>query len=111
MLGLEIIERSIRHVSAAIKKLEAELRAVSSPEIQNILTELSDLQTKQQGKGQELKKGEGNRDALKEEIEKVDAKVRSLEQAKRFQDKRDSLEGQHQATKRTNNMFSEFEGN
>lgn len=97
VLGLEIIERSIRHVSSAIKKLEAELRAVGSPEIQKILTELSDLQTKQQGKGQELKKSEGNRDALKEEIDKVDAKLRSLEEAKRFQDKRDSLEAQHQA--------------
>lgn len=97
VLGLEIIERSIRHVSSAIKKLEAELKAVGSLEIQNILSDLSDLEARQLAKNQEFKKTETNRDALREEIEKVDAKLRTLEQAKRFQDKRDSLEAQYQA--------------
>jgi DNA sulfur modification protein DndD len=97
VLGLEIIERSIRHTSSAIKKLEGELKAVGSPEIQKILDDLSGLETQQSNKKAELKKQELNKDATKENIQKVDGKLRTLEQAKRFQDKRDSLEAQHSA--------------
>lgn len=97
VLGLEIIERSIRHTNQAIKKLESELKAVGSPEMQRILDDLSDLETLEEKKQVELKKAESNKDAIKDEIDKISAKLKTLEEAKRFQDKRESLEAQHTA--------------
>lgn len=97
VLGLEIVERAIKHTSQAIKKLEGELKAVGSPEIKRILEELAELENQQTAKKADLKKVETNKDAIKVEIDKVDAKLRTLEQAKRFQDKRESLEAQHTA--------------
>jgi DNA sulfur modification protein DndD len=91
ILGLEVVERAIKHLGAASKKLEAELREVATPETQKFIDEKQDLEKSREAKSQEKEKCGKNLEALKKEQDLIESKLRNLEEAKKLQEKRDRL--------------------
>jgi DNA sulfur modification protein DndD len=94
VLGLTIIERAIKHLSGAGKKLETELRDVSPPDLQLIMDELDTMARQISEKTIAIRSEENKRSAWKEEVEAVSARLRTLEKAKELQERRDVLEAE-----------------
>lgn len=91
ILGLEVVERAIKHLGAATKKLEADLREVATPETQKFIDEKEELERSKEAKLEAKDKSGKNVDALKREQESVESKLRNLEEGKKLQEKRDRL--------------------
>jgi DNA sulfur modification protein DndD len=91
ILGLEVVERAIKHLGAASKKLEAELREVATPETQKFIDEKQDMEKSRETKLLDKEKLGKNLDALKREQELIESKLRNLQEAKKLQEKRDRL--------------------
>ena len=68
------MERAIKHLGAASKKLEGELREVATPETQKFIDEKQDLEKSSEAKVQEKEKCGKNLDALKKEQELIESK-------------------------------------
>ena len=92
VLGLEIIERSVRHLKDAKKKLELELRLAGSPEDERLHDELEQARKNVETKEASLSSARDNRAALQTDLEAVDDKMRTLEEARALQEKRDQVE-------------------
>src|SRR5205085_2035494 len=80
-----------RHLGGAIKKLEADLKVVASPELQRIQDELDQERARLEETKAARAKAEGNRSALEGELTAVNTSLRSLEAARLLQEKRDGL--------------------
>lgn len=92
LLGVEVIDRSIRHLSDAKKTLEGELRAIGDSETKKLLKEqekkeqdLANLLNRQTEIGQEL----DHQQTLKNETSNL---LRELSAAKALQERRQELE-------------------
>ena len=92
VLGLEAVERAIKHLGAAGKKLEAELKEVASPETQKHIAEKQGYEKDNEGKREEKGKILLNGESLKKERTAIEEKLRGLEEARRLQEKRDGLQ-------------------
>ncbi|MDQ4145003.1 MAG: AAA family ATPase, partial [Actinomycetota bacterium] len=92
VLGLEVIERSVRHLKDARRKLEFDLRRAGSPEDERLHDELEAARKNFEAKEKDLLNARDNRSALQTELEAVDDKMRTLEEARALQEKRDQIE-------------------
>ncbi len=99
ILGLEIIERSIRHLSTTEKNLEVELGKVAPPEIAKITEDLTDLRARRQTAEDAKHLAEKNRAASEDELETINTDLRNSQEAKQLQERRDALEADLQANR------------
>lgn len=101
LLGLEIIERSIRHLDNQVRRhFQAELREVGTKEIQDAIDSETALQDQIEKTKEEQLNAERNEQAWKDELEAVHNRLRSVEEAASLQKQRDQLE-EHLAETRT----------
>ncbi len=99
VLGLEIIERALKHTSGAIRKLESELKAVAPPELAQLQEELDNERSKKEEAEKERSNLEQQILAADKDLEAVNARLRTLEEAKKNQERLEGLETQYAATK------------
>ena len=94
VLGLTIIERAIKHLSGAFKKLEGDLREVAPPDLQLILDDLESLNRQIDEKRVAIADEDHKRANLRSEIEAINARLRTLDKEKELQERRDVLEAE-----------------
>src|SRR5260370_3914055 len=95
VLGLEAVERAIKHLTTAGKKLESDLKEVATPETQRHIAEKQNFEKESEAKREEKDKLLSNGDSLKKEQVAIEERLRGLEEAKRLQEKRDGLQKEH----------------
>ena len=93
VLGLAVIERAVSHLGSVNKKLEGELREVAPPDMQLILDELESLTRLMEQKSKAIEDETRRRANIKVEIEAINVRLRSLDEAQALQKRRDELEG------------------
>jgi DNA sulfur modification protein DndD len=94
VLGLAIIERAVTHLGSVNKKLEGELREVAPPDMQLIIDQLEAVNRLIEQKSKSLAEEELRRANLKSEIEAINVRLRTLDEAQALQKRRDELEEQ-----------------
>jgi len=100
ILGLQILDRSIHHLSGRIKKiLDNRLSSVGTEEIQSIIGEIQTLENQKEEEERKLKTEQKNISAINENLNVVKARLRSLEETKDVQEKLDTKEEELQAVK------------
>lgn len=91
ILGLAIVERSIRHLPTAIKRFEDELRKHGTDEQREAATELSDLDREIERVNQKLAESRRAETQWQDELSELDEKLRGSEQSRELQRRRDDL--------------------
>jgi len=97
LLGLEIIERSLRHLPQVRRALEGELRRVGTPEISRLTEDLERLENERAQVDEDQAQQRRNLAALDTELQELDAQLRTLEEARSLQEDRDRAESAFQA--------------
>jgi DNA sulfur modification protein DndD len=92
VLGLEVVERAIKHLGTAGKKLESELKEVATPETQKHIADKQGYEKDLDAKRSDKEKALANIEALKKDQSAIEEKLRGLEKAKSLQEKRDGLQ-------------------
>jgi DNA sulfur modification protein DndD len=92
LLGLEVVERAIRHLPQAQKKLEGELRQVGNRRVQEITDELDRKRATRDEAVEQRDQTKRNIAALREDRESVGERLRGLEQTSELQRERDQCE-------------------
>jgi DNA sulfur modification protein DndD len=100
LLGLEIIERSLRHLPEVRKTLEGELRAVGTPEISRLTERLESLENRRSDLDDDQAQQRRNLAALDSELEELDATLRTLDEARTLQEDRDRTESSFNDTEK-----------
>ncbi|MFB4285072.1 AAA family ATPase [Nonomuraea sp. MTCD27] len=99
LLGLEVVERAIRHLPEARRRLEQELRQVGTPEISRLTDEIDNLEARGEQLEEQLVTQRRNIAALDAELQEIDSKLRSLEEARLLQEDRDRADAAFQEAK------------
>jgi DNA sulfur modification protein DndD len=92
LLGLEVIERALKHLPQVRKTLEGELRKVGTPEIARITERIDTLEEQQTTAQDELGQLRRNIAACEEELNLLDEKLRGMAEARTLQDERQQKE-------------------
>ena len=92
VLGLEVIERGIRHLDDARKTLEKELSDVGSDEDKRIAADLERARDEREHKKEGRETTRRNRAARQTDIEDIDRRLAQLEEARELQHQREQLE-------------------
>jgi len=96
LLGVEVLNRSIRHLGEARRTLENELEAIGDPETQDLLKKRNNLRedlNRIVQREDEIEKELGNHNQRKQDVEQ---RLRELDAAKLLQQQRDMLQNQKQ---------------
>lgn len=93
VLGLEVVERALRHLPQASKKLEEELRQFGTDEQRDITAEIDRLEDAVASYHEEIDQAKRNIAALEEERERIDTELRQMAGARELQRRRDDLLG------------------
>jgi DNA sulfur modification protein DndD len=99
LLGLEAIERALRHLPKAAQKFEKELKKVGSTEQQGIAERLERLRGDRATAIESRDEARRNAVASAEERERIAARLRELEDVRELQEERDSLEKEFETNK------------
>lgn len=92
VLGLEVIERSIRHLTEARRILEDDLSEVGSEEDRRLTGEVNMARDELEELKETRRTTVANRAARDKDLEQVDARLAGLEEASELQEKREELE-------------------
>jgi DNA sulfur modification protein DndD len=97
LLGVEVLNRSIRHLGEARKSLEKELEQIGDPETQKLLKQKDELE--QQRDSQLKRQEEIEQEIIAQETVKqsVSQRLRELAGVEQLQQRRDELEGQEKS--------------
>lgn len=98
LLGLEVIERSLRHLPQVRRTLEDELRQVGTPEVSRLTERLEELDDQLSGHEEDHAQQKRNLAALDTELETLDAELRTFEEVRPLQEARDRAEKEAQET-------------
>lgn len=100
ILGLQILDRSIHHLSGRVKKiLDNRLSSVGTEEIQSIIGEIQNLEDQKEKEERELDTEKKNISAINENLDAVKDRLRSLEETRGVQEELDKKEEELQAVK------------
>jgi DNA sulfur modification protein DndD len=94
LLGVEVLNRSIRHLGEARKSLEKELEQIGDPETQKLLKQKDELEQKcdfQFKRQEEIEQEIIAQETVKQDVSQ---RLRELEGVEQLQQRRDELEGQ-----------------
>jgi DNA sulfur modification protein DndD len=92
IMGLEILERGIRHLDTARERFERELQTHGSKELSDLVDRKQELQDKQERKNEELEEIQKSKQLTKDEIEDVDERLSELEGSQKLQEERERLQ-------------------
>lgn len=111
ILGLEVVERALRHLPQASKKLEEELRQYGTDEQREISGEIDRLESTIASLQDEVEQSKRNIAALEEERTALDAELRKRAGAAELQRRRDELlTGQTRNDNRLASLGSQLDG-
>lgn len=98
LLGLEIIERSLRHLPQVRRALEADLRKVGTPEMSRLTERLEDLENQDSEVEEQQSQQRRNLAALDTELQELDTRLGTLEEARSLQQDRKRAETEFETT-------------
>jgi DNA sulfur modification protein DndD len=98
LLGLAVIERAIRHLPQVRKALGSDLKKVSTPEVTRLTELIDSLVTKRENLDEDLAQQRRNLAALDTELEELDGRLLSMEEARSLQEERERAERDMQQT-------------
>jgi len=92
IMGLEILERAIRHLKTVSKKFERKLRDYGDKELRELIDSKQKKEKALEELKDELKTIKNNKKGIEEEISAINNKLKELEGAKEAQEERERLE-------------------
>ena len=93
LMGLEILERSLRHLQHVEKNVfEKEMQKFGSDELSELTVKLDDREERLESKEDDLEDLESTIEQTEEELESVKQRLRELEETQEWQEERDELE-------------------
>jgi DNA sulfur modification protein DndD len=92
ILGLEVVERAIKHTNEARKALERDLRQLGDDKDRELADQLDDIRAKIEERRQALDQHRGNLAALEDERQTVGEELAKLAEAAELQQRREELE-------------------
>lgn len=96
IMGLTIIERSIKHLGNVEDEFEAEVREHADVELSNLLDARHDLRDNVEDLENSVATKEDSRERLREEIEDIDLRLEGIEAAADLQQERQDLEDERE---------------
>lgn len=90
IMGLEILERAIKHTDEAKKRFRSELKKYGDPETKKIIEELENLEAEKNKYEQEMNIYIKNRSFIDQEINTVNERLSQIKEAKQLQQERES---------------------
>ncbi len=93
VLGLEVIERSVKHLAEARRILEDDLKEVGSDEERRLTEEVNRTRAELDDLKDVRKTTTSNRAAREDDLDRVNTRLSGLEDARELQQKREELEG------------------
>ena len=91
LLGVEVLERAERHLATVRRDFEAELERVGDPETRRLLKEKAEWGRAVLERDQQKSDAEREVAALEEQEEEISARLRSLDEVRSLQERRDQL--------------------
>lgn len=91
VMGLEILDRSVKHMEGVKKIFREESAKFGTSEQQNIDAKLNDNSESTRKKSEEIELQETNKAAVEKEIKEVQTRLRILEETKELQQQKDML--------------------
>ena len=91
IMGLEILERALRHLEHVEKDFEESMKKHSSNELSELIDQKQNLQQKEETISSELSEKRSSKQQAEEEFSDVDDRLRELEDSRDLQERRDSL--------------------
>lgn len=92
IMGLEILERAIRHLKTVENRFETEIERHGSNELQEFVREKQDLEQQLQSMEEQLSNAEESKSQTEEELASVADRLSELEQSQELQDERERLQ-------------------
>jgi len=92
IMGLEILERAIRHLETVAKRFEKKLRDYGDEELRDIIDKKQKKEREVKDLENELENIKNNKKGIEEEISAINEKLKKLEGAKEAQEERERLE-------------------
>ncbi len=92
IMGLEILERALRHLKHVEKEFEESMQKHSSNELSELIDQKQKLQQKKKTLKSDLSEKQSSKQQAEEEFSDVDDRLRELEDSRDLQERRDSLE-------------------
>ena len=99
LLGLEVVERAIRHLEGATRSLERERKSLGSPRQQEMEEELAALREDREAKDEGRRQAERNKAALEAERDTIDNQLKLVDEARQLQEQRDRLDREYEGNR------------
>lgn len=96
VMGLTIIERSIRHLGDVEGRFESEVKEHADTELSNLLDERRDHRARVEDLEGSIEAKEESRERLREEVEGIDNRLQGIEEAADLQEEREALEAERE---------------
>jgi DNA sulfur modification protein DndD len=96
VMGLTIIERSIRHLGDVEGRFEAEVKEHADTELSNLLDERRNLRASVDDLEGSIETKEDSRERLRGEVEEIDTRLQGIEEAADLQEERKALEAERE---------------
>jgi DNA sulfur modification protein DndD len=93
IMGLEILERSHRHLDAVRKRFEKRVREHGSDELDGLLSEKDKVEEELEAKEQEIVDNRRSVEAARESVAEIDERLRQTDMTVELQERRDELTG------------------
>lgn len=94
LLGLEVMERAVKHLPKVAQNFEAQLKKVGSSEQQEVAARLDDLRSNHEALEDQRTQAKRNIAALDSERDVLDGRLRDLADARALQEDRDRYEAE-----------------
>jgi DNA sulfur modification protein DndD len=101
IMGLEILERSERHLGNVQSRFEDEIKAEGSSELEEFVTQKQELNEKINDIEQRIKENQNTIDTLETENTNIDSKLEKIEEVAELQSERNELEQQREELQKT----------
>ena len=92
IMGLKIIERSIKHLNAVEGRFEDELQELASNELKSLMSERGTLREEKEDHEQALESAESTKETLESEIREIKAKLEQIDDSAELEEERAELE-------------------
>ena len=93
IMGLEILERSHRHLEAVRKRFEKQVREHGSDELDGLLSEKDEVEEELEVREQEIVDNQRSVEAARESVAEIDERLRQTDMTVELQERRDELTG------------------
>jgi DNA sulfur modification protein DndD len=111
IMGLTVLERSIRHLGAVADRFEAEYRDRASQEVGAVFDKRDKLQRQIEQKESQIADRRAKRDDLRDRIDDLTAQLEAIDESKQFERRRqDALDDKRRVEDRLRRLDEEIAG-